>query len=64
MSQATTGDINRNRIRVRGTQCPAALCVQTALCGLHVVQRDGFGAARELRKRWIVGVQLIASRLP
>ena len=45
-------------------QSAAALCVQTALCGLHVVQRDGLGAAGELRVRRIVGVQPVTSRLP
>jgi hypothetical protein len=34
------------------------------LRGLHVVQRNWIGAASEVGKRRIVGVQLIASGLP
>ena len=55
------GDLKSNK---NCAQSAAALCVQTALSGLHVVQRNGVGAAGEVRVRWIVGVQLIAARLP
>ena len=40
------------------------VCAQSALGGLHVVQRNWVGAASEVGKRWIVGVQPIASGLP
>jgi hypothetical protein len=39
-------------------------CVCRALRGLHVEQRNWVGAASEVSKRRIVGVQLIASGLP
>jgi hypothetical protein len=64
-SQAFTrigGDLNSGKTLIHGAQ--RCVCVQRALCGLHVVQRDGFGPAGKLLVRRIVGVQAIASRLP
>ena len=44
--------------------CGVWWCVQRALRDLHFVQRNWVGTAGELRKRRIVGVQLVSSRLP